>query len=178
MLLRAEGWTPDEERLIFTGGKQRHPILRGEGAERKGKRSVRSDGAEMGVKSGPRVAYRELKTSLFASLCRSCGSRLAVRMRRDPRLDAADALVLGVRDVYGLPPAQPKSGHFTCYLNRTYHVLPTGSRFAVDKSAKVCDSADAFVALVKPLDLLKGLQVHTCSLFFVLEAVGNSNQIA
>ena len=34
----------------------------------------------------------------------------------------------------------------------------------------------AFVALVKPLDIVKGLQVHTCSLFFLaLGARKNSN---
>jgi len=31
-------------------------------------------------------------------------------------------------------PHRPQSGHITCYLNRTYHVLPTSSNFPVEKS--------------------------------------------
>jgi len=30
-------------------------------------------------------------------------------------------------------PRRPQSGHITCYLNRTYHVLPTPSASAVDR---------------------------------------------
>src|SRR5579862_680186 len=29
-------------------------------------------------------------------------------------------------------PHRPQSGHITCYLNRTYHVLPTKNQKAVD----------------------------------------------
>jgi hypothetical protein len=29
-------------------------------------------------------------------------------------------------------PHRPKSGHFTCYLNRTYHVLPTNQNLPLD----------------------------------------------
>jgi len=29
-------------------------------------------------------------------------------------------------------PRRLQSGHFTCYLNRTYHVLTTGRNFAFD----------------------------------------------
>jgi len=48
----------------------------------------------------------------------------------------------------------------------------------VDIGAKPCDTMSAFVALVKPLDLLEGLQVHTCGPFlFGLKAVGK-HQIA
>ena len=32
-------------------------------------------------------------------------------------------------------PHRPQSGHITCYLNRTYHVLPTVARANIDKSA-------------------------------------------
>jgi len=31
-------------------------------------------------------------------------------------------------------PHRPKSGHFTRYLNRTYHVLPTARTNAIEKS--------------------------------------------
>jgi cold shock protein len=42
----------------------------------------------------------------------------------------------------------------------------------VDKWHRSCDTAPAFVALVKPLDFVEGLQVHTCGLFlFTLEDV-------
>jgi hypothetical protein len=30
-------------------------------------------------------------------------------------------------------PRRPQSGHITCYLNRTYHLLPTGPNRAVDR---------------------------------------------
>jgi len=30
-------------------------------------------------------------------------------------------------------PRRPKSGHFTRYLNRTYHVLPTATLFTLDE---------------------------------------------
>jgi hypothetical protein len=36
-----------------------------------------------------------------------------------------------------LPYHRPKSGHITCYLNRTYHVLLTTSSLAVDTSKVV-----------------------------------------
>jgi hypothetical protein len=29
-------------------------------------------------------------------------------------------------------PRRPKSGQITCYLNRTYHVLPTGEQKKLD----------------------------------------------
>ena len=33
-------------------------------------------------------------------------------------------------------PRRPKSGHITCYLNRTYHVLPTASPLRVDRARR------------------------------------------
>ena len=35
----------------------------------------------------------------------------------------------------------------------------------MDRKVLTCDNRGAFVALVKPLDSLEGLQVHTCSPF-------------
>src|ERR1700751_4530479 len=34
-------------------------------------------------------------------------------------------------------PRRPQSGHITCYLNRTFHVLPTDRRVPVDVKAKI-----------------------------------------
>jgi hypothetical protein len=46
----------------------------------------------------------------------------------------------------------------------------------MDTWAKKCHHQAAFVALVKPLDIFKGLQVHTCSPFCCwLEAVGKAS---
>jgi hypothetical protein len=35
-----------------------------------------------------------------------------------------------------VPYHRPKSGHITCYLNRTYHVLLTASAFALASRAR------------------------------------------
>jgi hypothetical protein len=38
-------------------------------------------------------------------------------------------------------PRRLQSGHFTCYLNRTYHVLTTAGKNTDPKSSKLCDPA-------------------------------------
>jgi hypothetical protein len=57
-----------------------------------------------------------------------------------------------------------------CTIHR-YPVFPywaaTHPKIYLDNAAQTCDTFFAFVALVKPLDSLKGLQVHTCSPFFL-----------
>ncbi len=38
-------------------------------------------------------------------------------------------------------PRRPQSGHFMCYLNRTYHVLPTRLRKRVAEKTDQCHNA-------------------------------------
>src|SRR5580658_908559 len=40
-------------------------------------------------------------------------------------------------------PHRPKSGHITCYLNRTYHVLPTEDSIRIDKRLKQRQNGEA-----------------------------------
>ena len=46
----------------------------------------------------------------------------------------------------------------------------------MDIGNKVCEYEFAFVALVTPLDILEGLQVHSCSPFFLAGGVGNGTK--
>jgi cold shock protein len=55
---------------------------------------------------------------------------------------------------------------------------PTSFEDKLDKGAKVWHTVVAFVALVKPLESLKGLQVHTCGPFFLAGGDRKQHQIA
>ncbi len=57
---------------------------------------------------------------------------------------------------------RPLSGHFTCYLNRTYHVLPTsrGESFVIAKAGKPVAKVTALTtptwAQVRRLGFMEG----------------------
>src|SRR5437660_12885361 len=53
-------------------------------------------------------------------------------------------------------PHRPQSGHITCYLNRTYHVLPTRIHNPFDRACRAVLLSPALFGLVEGLRLSIG----------------------
>jgi hypothetical protein len=58
-------------------------------------------------------------------------------------------------------PRRPQSGHIICYLNRTYHVLPTVSQFPLDRA---CRFSLTFHDYSRVLNLSRSLRTFSCCL--------------
>src|SRR6266478_5651623 len=67
-------------------------------------------------------------------------------------------------------PRRLPSGHFTCYLNRTYHVLTTGYRACLTAPTKVCDCVRASPFPGMPTTKFRRVDMRRKSMWFVLSA--------